>query len=68
MYTYKDFATGDIRRTRGRFDGYTEPTGLIGARYAIFRNPKGAVLVPDYLLTKETKERVARLDVAPADA
>ena len=59
MYTYKDFATGKIRKTRGKFSGWTRPTGLLKARYAIFSNPGGDVLVPEYLLTAETKERIA---------
>jgi len=29
-YTYKDFVTGKIRRTRGKFIGWSEPTGPKG--------------------------------------
>jgi hypothetical protein len=55
MYTYKDFATGKIRRTRGKFESWSKRTGPLNARYAIFRNPRGCVCVPFYLLTQETK-------------
>jgi hypothetical protein len=55
MFTYKDFITKKIRKTRGTFQGWTKPTGLLHVRYAIFRNPSGDVLVPVYLLTAETK-------------
>lgn len=58
MYTYKDFATGKIKRTRGAFAGRTEPTGLLNARYAIFRNRGGDVLVSRYLLTEETRKAI----------
>lgn len=61
MYTYKDFASGKIKRTRGRFSNWSDPTGPLNARYAIFANKKGAVCVPEYLLTKETKERIEAL-------
>ena len=57
MYTYKDIM-GKIKRTRGEFSGWTQPTGLLHARYAIFKNPKSDVLVPEYLLTTETRERI----------
>jgi hypothetical protein len=63
LYTYQDFVTRKIKRTRGKFAGWTAPTGLLKVRYAIFKNPRGTVLVPAYLLTKETKEK---LSAAPA--
>jgi len=62
MYDYRDFATGKTRRTRGRFAGWTQPTGLLKARYAIFRNPKGDVLVPEYLLTLQSKSDIAAIE------
>lgn len=58
MYTYKDFVTGKIKRTRGKFDGWSEPTGPLSVRYAIFRNPRGCVCVPHYCLTPETKAAI----------
>lgn len=64
MYTYKDWTRrGEVkmRRTSGRFAGWTKPTGLLSVRYAIFRNRAGVVLVPEYLLTAETKQAIARL-------
>jgi hypothetical protein len=62
MYTYKDFVTGKIRRTRGTFAGFTAPTGLLKAPFAIFRNKRGVVLVPKYLLTPETLKAIAKLE------
>ncbi len=58
MYTYKDFATGKVRRTRGKFSHWSEPTGPLKQWYAIFENPRGFVCVPWYCLTPETKERI----------
>lgn len=63
MFTYRDFITGKLCKTRGRFSGWTEPIGPLKARYAIFSNPKGEVLVPEYLLTKETKQAISRLRI-----
>ncbi len=60
MYSYKDFSTGLIKRTRGKFAGWTEPTGLVKARYAIFQNRAGDVLVPEYCLTPETRLRIGK--------
>jgi len=57
-YTYKDFVTGKIRKTRGAFKEFTAPLDLIGSRYAIFELPASTLLVPEYLLTKETKEAI----------
>lgn len=56
MYAYKDFITGKLRHTRGTFRGFTEQTGVLSVKYAIFQNPRGSLLVPEYLLSKETKE------------
>ena len=61
-YTYKDFATGKTKSTRGEFDGWTEPTGLLKVRYAIFKNPRGKVFVPVYCLTPETKDAIAKME------
>ena len=63
MYTYRDIVdTNKIRRTRGKFVGWTEPTGLLQAPYAIFQNRCSDVLVPKYLLTPETVERIGQPD------
>ena len=59
-YTYKDFQTGKTRRTSGKFDGWTPPTGLLNIPYAIFRTAKTNILVPAYLLTPETKTAIAQ--------
>lgn len=58
MYTYKDFVTGKIRRTRGKFESWSEPTGPLKVRYAVFQNPRGRVCVPYYCLTPETKAAI----------
>ena len=58
MYTYKDLLTGKIRRTRGKFSGWTEPTGLLKTPYAIFQRPKSDLIIPRYLLTKETLTQI----------
>ncbi len=59
-YTYKVWdGSGDrIKRTRGEFAGWTEPTGLLNTKYAIFKNPKTTLFVPSYLLTPETRVRI----------
>ena len=56
--TYKDFATGKVHRTQGLFVGWTRPTGLLGIPYAIFRRPHSNLIIPKYLLTKQTRERI----------
>ena len=62
-YTYKDFATGKQRWTRGEFRGWSETTGPLGARYAIFQNPRGTVCVPAYCLTSETMTRLREIEI-----
>jgi len=57
-YTFRDFVTGKTRWTRGTFAGWTGPSGLLGANYAIFQRRSDALLVPKYLLTKETKKEL----------
>ena len=57
-YTFKDFVTGKIRRTRGKFIGWSNRTGKLNVPYATFKTPKTFIHVPFYLLTKETKERL----------
>jgi len=59
-YTYKDFITGKTRFTRGEFIGWTPGTGIIGAKFAIFHNRSVDVLVPEYLLTAETRASIGR--------
>jgi hypothetical protein len=54
-YTYKDFTTGKLKRTRGEFERWSEPTGPLGARYAIFRTKRTRVCIPAYCLTPETR-------------
>ena len=60
MYTYYDVMdkTKKTRRTRGKFEQWSKPTGPLNVRYAIFKNPRGRVCVPVYLLTKETKAAI----------
>ena len=57
-YTYKDFVTGKIRKTRGKFKGFTKPLGLLQVPFAKFELSGSINLIPRYLLTKETKERL----------
>jgi len=56
--TYKDFKTGKVHWTSGIFSGWTKPTGLLGAAYAIFQRPHSQLLIPEYLLTRETREKI----------
>jgi len=58
MYTYRDFGTSKIKRTRGRFSYWSMATGPLDVRCAVFQNSKGTVNVPCYLLTKETIGRI----------
>ena len=73
FYTYKDFLTGKLRRTYGKFVKWSDPTGPLDARYAIFRTPKTFVYVPEYELTTESREALPPMllnetDVATQDA
>jgi hypothetical protein len=58
MYTYKDI-NGKVRKTRGTFVGWSDPTGPLNTRYAMFRTPATLIAVPRYLLTRETREAIA---------
>ena len=58
MYTFKDFATGKIKRTRGKSTGWCRG-GPLGIQGAIFSNPRSKNWVPGYCLTAETRERIA---------
>ena len=60
-HTYKDFETGKIHATRGQFEGWTAGTGILGAKYAVFRTKAGRVLIPEYLLTPETRAQIAEV-------
>lgn len=57
-YTHKDFATGKVRRTHGKFLKWSEPTGPLNVRYAIFQRKKSLLCVPSYCLTPETRKRI----------
>ena len=61
MYTYKDIITDEIKRTRGEFIGWTDLIAPLNIKYAIFRNRVNEVLVPDYLLTRETLDRINKV-------
>jgi hypothetical protein len=61
-YEYKDFVTGEKRHTRGKFEKWSEPTGPLNVRYAIFKCPRNRVCVPCYLLTPETKARLPKIE------
>ncbi len=60
MTSYREFATGKIRQTRGHFEGWSERTGPLQVRYAIFRNPRGCVCVPEYCLDAETRRTLGK--------
>jgi hypothetical protein len=57
-YEYRDFVTGEKRYTRGQFEKWSEPTGPLDIRYAIFKCRRSRVCIPYYLLTPETKTRI----------
>lgn len=61
-YIYKDFVTGKLRYTKGKFIGWTKPTGPLNVPYAIFQRPKTNIFVPKYLLTSETITLVERAE------
>jgi len=56
-YTYKDFITRNERRTFGEFIGW-QRGGPLHVYGAVFRTAKMVIFVPDYCLTKETRERL----------
>lgn len=58
MYTYKDFATGKIHKTNGKFQGWTNETGPLNVRYAIFHRPNSSLFIPEYCLTKESRQKI----------
>lgn len=53
-YTYRDFESGRLRWTRGRFQNW-QRGGLLNAWHAVFVRKGDALLVPEYCLTAETK-------------
>ena len=57
-YFYRDSVTTKVRYTRGQFEGWTEPSGLLNAPYAIFRTAKTVIYVPQYSLMAETRQRL----------
>jgi len=57
--TYKEIQSSKIHRTKGLFVGWTKPTGILGVPYAIFQRPHSQLIIPEYLLTKQTKSRIA---------
>ena len=61
-YTYKDFETRKIRRTRGKFAGWAKGSNLVGARMACFANRASVLMIPAYLLTAETAEQIKTLE------
>jgi hypothetical protein len=61
-YKYKDFATGKPHWTRKQFIGWTEKTGLLNVRYAIFNSRGGDLLVPEYCLSADSKKLISLTD------
>lgn len=58
MYEYRDFVTGETKKTRGKFAGWTPKQGPLSVRYAIFKNKKSEIMVPEHCLPKNTKEDI----------
>lgn len=56
-YTYKDFDTGKIRRTFGKFSRWAL-MGPLNTEYAVFITPKTRVYVPRYCLTQQSLNRI----------
>lgn len=56
-YTYKDFLTGKVKWTRGRFAGWTKG-GILNATYAVFQRRTDTIYVPAYCLTPETRQAI----------
>ncbi len=56
-YTYIDFLTGNIRRTRGKFSGWI--TDGLSIRRAVFQLRSSAWFVPEWCLTDETRAAIA---------
>lgn len=52
-YAYKDFDTGKIRFTRGRFVQWYRG-GILNAWYAVFERKSDTLFIPEYCLTPET--------------
>ena len=56
FYTYKDFVTGKLKRTYGRFVKWH--IGGIAGVYAVFSLPASNLFIPAYCLTPETKKAI----------
>ena len=59
-WTYKDFVTGKPRWTLGKFSGWTESSGPLGVKYAIFERKISTIFVPRYCLSVESLRRIER--------
>ena len=57
-YTYKDFATGKPKWTRGRLVGWHGPDGPLNVMYAAFDRGRSMIFVPEYCLTTESKRAI----------
>jgi len=66
-YTYRDFVTGKTKRTYGKFYGWSEKTGVLNVRYAIFECPCTFVNVPEYCLTQETKRKIEEIEMGKSE-
>jgi hypothetical protein len=51
---YRDFATGKLKFTRGRFTNWTRG-GPLNAWYAVFQRQSSTLLIPEYCLTAATR-------------
>lgn len=61
-YWYKDFGTRKMRFTYGKFGGWTDQTGPMNVRYAIFVRKASTIYVPEYLLPFKTRDLIAKTE------
>lgn len=66
MLTYRDFASGKIKKTRGKFIGWTKPQGALSLPYAVFQNRSSDLLVPQHCVTAETMSLIPPYDESKA--
>jgi hypothetical protein len=59
-YTYKEFASGKMRWTRGRFSGWKRG-GPLNVKYAMFQTRRSTLFIPEYCLTREALNAIRSL-------
>ena len=60
-YYFKDFDTGKIRYTKGKFAGW-QRGGIINIWGAVFMRDASMLFIPHYLLTRETLANLPSLN------